>query len=1234
LAVVRKKMLLEVSDFRCYKGRHAILWTPGAFTLLAGESGAGKTTLLLAVEWCLYGIRAHASVAKRLDDGDSADEEDEGAEVQKPKTGNATWVRLSWNAAQRLDGQRLVIKRVKGNNKIFVDHGEKSYEGISAQNIIIRLFGSPKLWRSSSYIPQKDRCALLVLPSKKDVLIELGKLAYQGGGGFGVSDDDFSSMTPEMAKARIDSHMRALEKRLIEARRAVTYEEGTMFQFLQSHPEARSIAEMQGEEYSPREHASARAVADDINKKISLYESLQAQATALRAELEACATAESVEEKIASAFATISALEELSRARQEWHTGAKTLAELEKTHGARTQGIPRAPKIAAEVLERYGELSHYPETHERPNFPTLHDIDADALRYASEYERAHEWFSEHFPEQEFTCEGVSNLRDVISRETRRKRLAEELEKLQDGDPEELERLRTLCGDLEQCDAIERSARARIDAHALKFGRAWHDRAHANEVDARLLATALDLSATFAPRGAEASFRAVKDPAHVRNDAMRLAFAETLQGFETIGNGECPTIDQIKEYQSNAEDYLAACDIISRREEISRQIGAVRHADDERLRAILSEIDSKRDEIARQKALLDYSDPVKCPCCSSELVISRGALLRSDGSTRDARAGAVENITKVILSQIDTLESEHGACLKQNAQLHALERKLSHPDLCLENIDSSLLAEMMEKGYWKDSKRVEKWRQLVRDCIRFRDQATKFMGYFSVPAASRPDVEEYLLRKEIRELSPRHFEWLLSVPAVRTAWEERRRAEARAREICEGLNLKNFSADAVRARCAEIARVLETRARVASELESLGETETELGADDLAEIGRALANLWLPLRGAPERTHSALVACVEADRAARAAYESEILRIRELEVSARRANIELRAHESALEQYKQWSNRAEEIAQMRERVNALLEACTERARALSISTRDVKRIQEYTDSRRSEMYAKITLLKTEKALREDIIKRLDDATRRIENEVYPSFEIYAPCGDDDAMRAMRAKVSRLDAEMRAHELRRACAELYREYEALVSRLESRRAEENLLVVDVEHCKSLRKLAEVVETRMLEQVIAGLNSSLEEICPLLFKPGESLYLTLTKQNASNEGMRTVFEIHLIKNGHDITLEDISGGEGDRASFALTLALADLPAFHASPMILLDECMGSLNTELREQCIEAIKEYSQKRPHKTIIAVDHFTLSGLFDEVKFVEDARVYRLVNNILEPCLDFSHIEAD
>ena len=71
-------------------------------------------------------------------------------------------------------------------------------------------------------------------------------------------------------------------------------------------------------------------------------------------------------------------------------------------------------------------------------------------------------------------------------------------------------------------------------------------------------------------------------------------------------------------------------------------------------------------------------------------------------------------------------------------------------------------------------------------------------------------------------------------------------------------------------------------------------------------------------------------------------------------------------------------------------------------------------------------------------------------------------------------------------------------------------------------------------------------------------------------------------------------------LSGGEKDRILLAFTLAFSEL---NHSSLVLLDECINSLDQETTEIIINGIKTlYSGKN----IICISHQVIHGMFDQV----------------------------
>lgn len=165
---------------------------------------------------------------------------------------------------------------------------------------------------------------------------------------------------------------------------------------------------------------------------------------------------------------------------------------------------------------------------------------------------------------------------------------------------------------------------------------------------------------------------------------------------------------------------------------------------------------------------------------------------------------------------------------------------------------------------------------------------------------------------------------------------------------------------------------------------------------------------------------------------------------------------------------------------------------------------------------------------------------------------------------------------------------------------VKELEVKR--ENLLKLqnDVQALTNLRIKAVEVECKQLEDTVNNINTVLETTLPVFFKEPISLNLQLYKK-MKTDIMKPGLNLEICYKGCKFdNINSLSGGEGDRISLALLLALNSVSN---SPIIILDECVSSLDGDLKENCITAIKSI----PNKTVICVDHDdALEGFYDSI----------------------------
>lgn len=150
--------------------------------LLKGESGAGKSTILQAIFWCLYRSLKNVS--------------------------NNTGIIKECGVTLEID--QMVIYRRKTPKLLSVNINNTEYKDEIAQELINRKFGTKELWKSCSYIVQKERCDLLK-GSLSERLALLNQLSFEQD-------------NPKDYIFKIDQELKSLNKEFTESQSAFTAE--------------------------------------------------------------------------------------------------------------------------------------------------------------------------------------------------------------------------------------------------------------------------------------------------------------------------------------------------------------------------------------------------------------------------------------------------------------------------------------------------------------------------------------------------------------------------------------------------------------------------------------------------------------------------------------------------------------------------------------------------------------------------------------------------------------------------------------------------------------------------------------------------------------------------------------------------------------------------------------------------------------------------------------------------
>jgi len=149
------------------------------------------------------------------------------------------------------------------------------------------------------------------------------------------------------------------------------------------------------------------------------------------------------------------------------------------------------------------------------------------------------------------------------------------------------------------------------------------------------------------------------------------------------------------------------------------------------------------------------------------------------------------------------------------------------------------------------------------------------------------------------------------------------------------------------------------------------------------------------------------------------------------------------------------------------------------------------------------------------------------------------------------------------------------------------------------------ETLKQYAKETECIILDQVVNSINTSIENICNSLFDKSINIKLSLFKTLKSTKNIKSIVNFNISYQGGDFdNISHLSGGEGDRASLALTLALKKLSS---CPLLLLDESLGALDLDMKEATIQTIRD----NINDTVIIIMHDGIEGIYDNVINVND-----------------------
>lgn len=148
-------------------------------------------------------------------------------------------------------------------------------------------------------------------------------------------------------------------------------------------------------------------------------------------------------------------------------------------------------------------------------------------------------------------------------------------------------------------------------------------------------------------------------------------------------------------------------------------------------------------------------------------------------------------------------------------------------------------------------------------------------------------------------------------------------------------------------------------------------------------------------------------------------------------------------------------------------------------------------------------------------------------------------------------------------------------------------------------EVESCARMVDYMIEAEHQVYQYTCDIINYHLSSIMRELFVDPIEITVKTTKITAKNREKPSI-NIYAICDGNEINIGDLSGGEKERCSMAMTLAMMQLSK---SPVIILDETFSALGDEDREKAIQVLNRYGRKSD-RTTLCVSHGGSTGWYD------------------------------
>lgn len=172
----------------------------------------------------------------------------------------------------------------------------------------------------------------------------------------------------------------------------------------------------------------------------------------------------------------------------------------------------------------------------------------------------------------------------------------------------------------------------------------------------------------------------------------------------------------------------------------------------------------------------------------------------------------------------------------------------------------------------------------------------------------------------------------------------------------------------------------------------------------------------------------------------------------------------------------------------------------------------------------------------------------------------------------------------------------------EYKKLLESLDERKNMRREKNNQLEGAQTLERLTKDAEVVMLQNTINSINTFAKVYLDQMFEDVICVELRNIKTVKSTMASKMQLNTFISYKGNEYTnVSELSGGEKQRVELAFLLAVNDMLN---SGILLLDECLNNLDTEINSSVLKHLKEISKES--KLVLVVSHEAVQGNFDSI----------------------------